>query len=91
MMAKKDTAVRNSRQAAPEFANVIYQNALFQERAIGDYISICDNSVRVTEEVRLYMVTVITEVHRIKSYREETLFLACSLADRYLAKLTQLR
>lgn len=34
------------------------------------------------------MITVIVELHRLKSYREETLYLACSLADRYLARLT---
>ena len=34
------------------------------------------------------MVTVIVEVHRLKNYKEETLYLACSLADRYLAILT---
>jgi len=37
------------------------------------------------------MVTVIVELHRLKNYREETLYLACSLADRYLALLTTLR
>ena len=42
----------------------------------------------MTEEVRLYMVTVIVEVHRLKSYKEETLYLACGIADRYLALLT---
>jgi hypothetical protein len=28
------------------------------------------------------------EVHRLKNYREETLYMACSLADRFLATLT---
>ena len=42
----------------------------------------------MTEEVRLYMITVVVEVHRLKNYKEETLYLACSLADRYLALLT---
>ena len=59
-----------------------------KECAIGDYVSFPNNSVKVTEEVRLYMVTVLVEVHRLKSYKEETLYLACSLADRYLALLT---
>ena len=34
------------------------------------------------------MVTVIVEVHRLKNYKEETLYIAASLADRYLALLT---
>lgn len=33
------------------------------------------------------MVTVMMEVHRLKNYREETLYLACSIADRFLAAL----
>ena len=33
----------------------------------------------------------MVEVHRIKNYKEETLYLATSLADRYLALLTILQ
>ena len=40
--------------------------------------------------MRLYTITVIVELHRIKNYKEETLYLACSLTDRYLARLTAL-
>jgi len=34
------------------------------------------------------MITVICDVHRLKGYKEETLYIAASLADRYLAILT---
>ena len=64
---------------------------MLNECAIGDYINVPENSVRITEEVRLYMITVMVEVHRIKNYKEETLYLATSLADRYLALLTILQ
>ena len=37
------------------------------------------------------MITVIIEVQRIKNYKEETLYLATGLADRYLALLTILQ
>ena len=57
---------------------------------MGDYAAVENNSVQVTEEVRLYMVTVIIELHRLKAYKEETLYLACSIAERYLAMLTLL-
>ena len=36
------------------------------------------------------MVQLIEQIHHIKSYREETLFLAVSIADRYLALLAVL-
>ena len=56
-----------------------------RDQAVGYYLVPPDNSTKVTTEVRLYMVTVIIEVHRIKGFREETLYLAVSLADRFLA------
>ena len=74
----------------PEIAQQIYSNLLRQEKASGDYVKIKNNSVQVTDEVRLYMMTVMQEVHRIKNYKEETLYLAASLADRYLHALTVL-
>ena len=37
------------------------------------------------------MVALLQELHRIKKYHVETLFLACSIADRFLAKLVQRR
>ena len=72
----------------PEIAQTVYINALKKECAIGDYVSLPNNSIKMSEEVRLCMVTVIVEVHRIKEYKEETLYMATSLADRYLALLT---
>ena len=59
-----------------------------QELLIGDYVTLPNNSIRINEEVRCHMVTVMSEIHRIKLYREETLHLAVSLADRFLAHLT---
>ena len=35
------------------------------------------------------MIALIQELHRIKTYHQETLFLAISIADRFLARLTQ--
>ena len=37
------------------------------------------------------MVALLQELHRIKKYHIETLFLACSIADRFLEKLAQKR
>ena len=91
LLAQRDPAIKMTRQATPEIAYEVYKNTLEKECAIGDYINVVANSVRITEEVRLYMITVIIEVHRIKKYKEETLYLACNLADRYLALLTILQ
>ena len=54
-------------------------------------MAIPDNSIKVTEEVRLCMITVIVEIARLKNYKEETLYIATNLADRYLATLTLLQ
>lgn len=91
LLGQRDPANKMTRQAMPEIAYEVYRNTLQKECAIGDYINVPENSVRITEEVRLYMITVIIEVHRIKNYKEETLYLACNLADRYLALLTILQ
>jgi hypothetical protein len=81
--------LQQDRQNAPEHAQTIYLNKLMNDKIIGDYISSPTNeaTIKVTKDVRLYMITVIMEVHRLKNYREETLYLACSIADRFLATL----
>ena len=52
-MSSRDPKIRLGRQNMPEVAQVAYQNTLAKECAIGDYVSLPVNSVRVTEEVRL--------------------------------------
>ena len=74
-------------QNMPEVAQEAYLNALARDVAIGDYTAIADNSVQITDEFRVYMVTTIKELCRIKSYKDETLYMACSIADRYLASI----
>ena len=60
---------------------------LDQERAVGDYLSDPDCSLRITAFTRQRMVMLIEELTALKDYRTETLYLAVSLADRYLQKL----
>lgn len=88
LLDQHNPSILAKRQAMPEIAQDIYKIALRDECAIGDYTDAPENFVVMTGEVRLYMMTVIVEVHRIKKYKEETLYLATSLADRYLALLT---
>lgn len=91
LLAMQDPLINLNRQNAPEHSQTIYRKKLFSDRVIGDYISSEENckTIKVTKEVRLYMVTVIMEVHRLKNYREETLYLALSIADRFLAALLE--
>lgn len=60
---------------------------LQEEYAIGDYINLKNSSIKVTEEARHHMITLLEELNRLKSYKEETFYLACSLADRYLVNV----
>ena len=73
-----------------EVAQVTYKNALTRDVAVGEYPALPGNSIKVTEEIRLYMVTMIIELHRLKNYKEETLYLACSISDHYLAALVEI-
>ena len=84
-LGREDTS--KQRQIAPEYADVIYQNMLTNEALIGDYLSLKDSKKNVTAKTRGHMVTLIEALVKEKGYKEETLFLAVSLVDRYLFKL----
>ena len=74
---------------APEFASEIFSRELENDRAVGDYLEVKQaksNRSIITEKNRKNMFVVMYELHRHKNYREETLFRASNIADRYLAK-----
>ena len=75
------------RQFAPEYSQSSYETMLKEEFAIGDYIRLKNSTIKVTEEARHHMVTLLEELNRLKAYKEETFYLACSLADRYLVNI----
>ena len=75
------------RQFAPEYSQLSYETMLKEEYAIGDYIHLKNSTIKVTEEARHHMVTLLEELNRLKAYKEETFYLACSLADRYLVNI----
>ena len=60
---------------------------LRNEVAIGDYIEFEESKMKVTEQARRHMITLLEDLNRHKSYKEETLYLAASLCDRYLVNL----
>jgi len=43
--------------------------------------------MQVSDLARRHMITLIEDLNRLKSYKEETLYLASSLADRFLVSL----
>lgn len=45
------------------------------------------NQKRVQDQERRELVLVIEELCRLKSYKEDTLYIACSIADRYIFSL----
>lgn len=60
---------------------------LSNEFAIGDYIGFAKNKLEIQDQARRHMITLIEDLNNQKEYKEETLFLAASLADRYLVNL----
>ena len=44
---------------------------------------------RVTDEERTHLIVVIEELIRMKEYKEETMYIACSIADRYVLSLAK--
>lgn len=73
------------RQLAPEYSASAYEAMVEEEYAIGNYIDSEDCSLKITAAQRDRMVHLIQGLHRKKGYRLETLFLAVSIADRYLS------
>ena len=64
---------------------------LDNEYAIGNYLATKTehNALQIEPIDRESMVALLQELHRVKKYHIETLFLACSIADRFLTKLAQ--
>ena len=61
------------------------------EYAIGNYLATNaqHNALQIEPIDRESMVALLQELHRVKKYHVETLFLACSIADRFLTNLAQ--
>lgn len=60
---------------------------LTNEFAIGNYISFKSSVFQVTQVCRRHLITLLESLNAEKDYKEETLYLAASLADRYLVNL----
>ena len=58
-----------------------------KEFEIGDYLDWHKGNLRVSTLDRKHMITLIEDLNRVKEYKEETLYLAASLVDRYLVNL----
>jgi hypothetical protein len=52
--------------------------------AIRNYLKNSTGLRKISEEDRSYAIQKIFELHLKKGYRKETLFVACSIFDRYL-------
>jgi len=75
------------RQFAPEYSQQAYTSMLQQEFSVGDYITNPICSLDVTVFARQQMVRLIEELCYMKAYKLETIFIAVSLADRYLVNV----
>jgi len=58
-----------------------------KEFAIGDYLDWTQGELKVSSLARRHLITLIEDLNRLKEYKEETLYLAASLVDRYLVNL----
>ena len=89
--ALKDTnnlRASKKRQFAPEYSQKCYMTMLREEQAIGNYIDIPDVQQNIVDrQSRKYTVQLIQSLNQLKNYKETTLYLAISLADRYLVNL----
>ena len=93
ILSIKQNGESKRRQAAPEYSQLSYLSMIENERPIGNYLSkksIC-KTLQIETIDRESMIALMQELHRIKKYHIETLFLASSIADRFLVKLVEKR
>ena len=57
------------------------------EIVFGNYIQFGMNKVGVNNESRKHLITLFEDLNSEKKYKEETLYMATSIADRYLCNL----
>jgi len=87
LAAEHDPYYSAKRQFAPEYSQMAYFAMLEKEFAIGDYLEWTHGELNVSSQARRHMITLIEDLNRLKNYKEETLFIAASLADRFLVNL----
>lgn len=87
LSAEHDPYYSQKRQFAPEYSQMAYLAMLEKEFAIGDYLEWTEGELNVSSQARRHMITLIEDLNRLKNYKEETLYTAASLADRFLVNL----
>ena len=77
----------HKRQFAPEYSHSAYRSMLKTEYSIGDYLQSQACTLQMTNYTRQQMVMLIEDLALLKEYKHETLYLAVSIADRYLVNI----
>ena len=81
---------REGRQFAPEYSQHAYKQMLAKDYILGDYIKDIDQDIiQFNSKDRELLIAFVSDLHKKKEYRLETLHLACHLVDRYLAFLVR--
>lgn len=77
-----------SGQFAPEYSQAAYLNTFAIQEVVGDYTNLKDGVfLQITAKQREGIVALISQLHKKKSYRPETLFIAVGLLDKYLKRV----
>lgn len=70
-----------------EYSQTAYEHALSLEECVKDYSSEAnpDAKLQISAKQREGIIALISELHKKKGYRKETMFIAFGLLDRFLA------
>lgn len=74
----------SSVQFDAQYTQLAYQCMLEKEIKLGNYLNHKSCKFSHLSDARETMVLMIEEIHKIKGYREETLYIAVGIADRLL-------
>lgn len=72
------------RQFAPEYSQSAYQTMIKEEYPIGNYTGQKYAKMQVSHRERRQIVDLIEKLHKLQQYKPESLYLATSIADRYM-------
>ena len=90
MVKEASTDESAKRQFAPIYSQKSYETLLSKERVLAPAKdSYWKLTSRVTEDERSHLIVVVEELIRLKEYKEETFYIACSIADRYILSLAK--
>lgn len=80
---------KRNKQFWPEYTQKAYEESFEKQECCGDYTNKekrMPDGIKISCKQREGVIALISELHKKKQYRKDTLFIAYSLLDRFLSR-----